>query len=141
MSTHNIWFHAEIRKNLGGYPLLSGTMKYPVVLLFMQISGDDESAVISLTPLQTLARDIRILLQIHGKMSLSLFERLFYDQFGTEIKPALYGFPTTVALLMTIPHVVTIKGKGYRRMVHLSGDLQSKITITSYVASDKGLTT
>ena len=42
------------------------------------------------------------------------------------MKPALYGFPTTVALLMTIPHVVTIKGKGNRRMVHLSGDLQSK---------------
>ena len=93
----------------------------------LQVSGDDESAVISLTPLETLARDIRILLQVHGKVSLSQFERLFVEQFGTEIKPALYGFPTTVALLMTIPHVVTIKGKGYRRMVHLSGDLQSKI--------------
>ena len=99
------------------------------VILSFQVSGDDESSVISLTPLQTLARDIRVLLQVHGKVSLSQFEQLFLEQFGTDIKPALYGFPTTVALLMTIPHVVTIKGKGYRRMVHLSGDLQSKTCI------------
>ena len=26
MSTHNIWFHGEIRKILGGYPLLSVAM-------------------------------------------------------------------------------------------------------------------
>lgn len=94
------------------------------IFIIFQISGDDESGVISLTRLQVLARDIRVLLQKHGKMTLAQFERLFYEQYCVEIKPALYGFPTTVALLMAIPHVVSIKGKGNRRMVHLSGDLQ-----------------
>lgn len=96
---------------------------------FLQISGDDESGVISLTPLQILARDIRVLLQTHGKMSLSKFENLFCQKYNVDIKPALYGFPTTVALLMAIPHVISIKGKGNRRMVHLSGDLQGEAII------------
>ena len=94
------------------------------VVYIHQVSGDDESGVISLTALQTLARDIRILLQAYGKVSLASFERLYQEKFCTEIKPALYGFPTLVALLMAIPHVVSIKGKGNRRVVHLSGDLQ-----------------
>ncbi|XP_052765793.1 meiosis regulator and mRNA stability factor 1-like isoform X2 [Mya arenaria] len=99
------------------------------LLDYVQISGDDESGVISLTPLQTLARDLRTLLQIHGKITLSHLERLFYKRYCVELKPALYGFQTTVALLMAIPHVVTIKGKGNRRMVHLSGDLQGTLPI------------
>ncbi|XP_053388921.1 meiosis regulator and mRNA stability factor 1-like [Mercenaria mercenaria] len=108
------------------------------LLDYVQISGDDESGVISLTRLQVLARDIRVLLQKHGKMSLAQFERLFYEQFCLEIKPALYGFPTTVALLMAIPHVISIKGKGNRRMVHLSGDLQGSLPIIdeSYTRPD-----
>ncbi|XP_060583297.1 meiosis regulator and mRNA stability factor 1-like isoform X2 [Ruditapes philippinarum] len=108
------------------------------LLDYVQISGDDESGVISLTRLQVLARDIRVLLQKHGKMSLAQFERLFYEQYCVEIKPALYGFPTTVALLMDIPHVISIKGKGNRRMVHLSGDLQGSLPIIdeSYTRPD-----
>lgn len=100
-------------------------MKFTVTsILLHKVSGDDESGIISLTPLQTLARDLRVLLHAHGKITLSELERLFYEHFCVEIKPALYGFPTLVALLMAIPHVVSIKGRGNRRVVHLSGDLQ-----------------
>ncbi|XP_052266236.1 meiosis regulator and mRNA stability factor 1-like isoform X2 [Dreissena polymorpha] len=99
------------------------------LLDYVQISGDDESGVISLTPLQTLARDLRILLHAHGKIMLAQLEKLFYEHFCVEIKPALYGFPTIVALLMAIPHVVAMKGKGNRKVVHLSGDLQGSLPI------------
>ena len=35
MSTHNICFYVEIRKIMSGYPLLSGLMVYPSLLLPM----------------------------------------------------------------------------------------------------------
>ncbi|KAL5019265.1 hypothetical protein ScPMuIL_004987 [Solemya velum] len=91
------------------------------LLDFVQVNGDDEDAVISLTALQRMARDIRILLQTNGKIPLLQVDKIYQEHFGVEIKPALYGFPHTVALLHAIPHVVAIKGKGQRRVVQLSG--------------------
>ncbi|KAK3091075.1 hypothetical protein FSP39_016962 [Pinctada imbricata] len=93
------------------------------LLDFVQVTGDDESAVISLTALQAFARDVRILLYIHSKLLISDFERVYKEHFGVEIKPALYGCPTITALLESIPHVVTFSGKGLHRVVQLSANV------------------
>ncbi|XP_064600287.1 meiosis regulator and mRNA stability factor 1-like isoform X2 [Liolophura sinensis] len=95
------------------------------LLDFVQVTGGEESAVISLTPLQIFARDVRILLKAHnGKILLHMFESTFQDHFGVEIKPALYGFPTVVDLLAAIPHVVLLRGRGQSRLAMLSHDMQ-----------------
>jgi hypothetical protein len=56
-----------------------------------QITGDDESGIISLTSLQVFARDVRILLQNGLQVYVSDFERVYNDRFGVELKPALFG--------------------------------------------------
>lgn len=95
------------------------------MVVFLQVTGGEESAVISLTPLQIFARDVRLLLKAHnGKILFHMFESTFQDHFGVEIKPALYGFPTVVDLLAAIPHVVLLRGRGQSRIAMLSHDMQ-----------------
>ncbi|KAL3876190.1 hypothetical protein ACJMK2_034060, partial [Sinanodonta woodiana] len=98
------------------------------LLDYVQVSGDDESAIISLTPLQVLACDICHLLHTHGWIFLAHFEALYQQTTGVELKPALYGYPNTLALLLALPHLVAVKGHGQRRTVHLSGDLSINLT-------------
>lgn len=88
---------------------------------FFQVSGDDDgSAVIRLTALQTLARDIRHMLMRHGRIPLHQFDKIFFEVHGVEMKPALHGFDCTHTLLQAIPHVVSVRGKGNRKYVQLS---------------------
>ncbi|KAK6187453.1 hypothetical protein SNE40_005480 [Patella caerulea] len=94
------------------------------LLDYVQVSGEDNSAVISLTPLQTLARDIRLLLIGHGKIPFDQLESAFLDAFGIEIKPALYGFPSLQALLYALPHIVTVRGRGHKKNLQLSKQLK-----------------
>lgn len=84
------------------------------------MTGDDESGVISLTALQTFARDTRILLHKHSQINVSHFASAFKENFGIEIKPALYGYPTIESLLQAIPHIIDFGGKGQRKYVLLA---------------------
>ncbi|XP_048760043.2 meiosis regulator and mRNA stability factor 1-like isoform X2 [Ostrea edulis] len=90
------------------------------LLDYVQVTGDDESGVISLTALQAFARDTRILLHKHTQIWVSHFDSAFKENFGIEIKPALYGYPTTEALLQAIPHIVAFGGKGQRKYLQLA---------------------
>nr|XP_022317028.1 meiosis regulator and mRNA stability factor 1-like [Crassostrea virginica] len=90
------------------------------LLDYVQVTGDDESGVISLTALQTFARDTRILLHKHSQINVSHFASAFKDNFGIEIKPALYGFPTIETLLQAIPHIACFGGKGQKKFVQLA---------------------
>ena len=69
------------------------------------------------------ARDSRSLLRINqGRLPLNNFESAYASHFGVSLVPASYGFPSLVALLTAVPHVVTIRGKSYRRTVLLCQD-------------------
>ncbi|CAC5393561.1 LKAP [Mytilus coruscus] len=93
------------------------------LLDYVQIKGDDESGIISLTSLQVLARDVRVLLQNGLQVYVSDFDRVYKDQFGVDLKPALFGYTSVETLLEAIPHVVQFQGKTPRRYVELSHDL------------------
>ncbi|OWF50825.1 meiosis arrest female protein 1 homolog isoform X2 [Mizuhopecten yessoensis] len=95
------------------------------LLDYVQVIGDDESAVISLTPLQAFARDVRLLLHEQGRLYLTQFERVYKERFGVELKPALFGYPTTLALLQTIPYIANIRGKGPRKYCTLSPEFKA----------------
>ncbi|XP_033736360.1 meiosis regulator and mRNA stability factor 1-like isoform X2 [Pecten maximus] len=95
------------------------------LLDYVQVIGDDESAVISLTPLQAFARDVRLLLHEQGRLYLTQFERMYKERFGVELKPALFGYPTTLALLQTIPYIANIRGKGPRKYCTLSSEFKA----------------
>ncbi|XP_060076534.1 meiosis regulator and mRNA stability factor 1-like [Ylistrum balloti] len=95
------------------------------LLDYVQVTGDDESAVISLTPVQAFARDVRLLLHEQGRLYLTQFERVYKERFGVELKPALFGYPTTLALLQTIPYIANIRGKGPRKYCTLSSEFKA----------------
>ncbi|XP_061175452.1 meiosis regulator and mRNA stability factor 1-like isoform X2 [Saccostrea echinata] len=98
------------------------------LLDYVQVTGDDESEVISLTALQIFARDTRILLHKHTQIAVSHFDTAFRENFGIEIKPALYGCPTIEALLQAIPHIVTFGGKGQRKFVQLADEFSGSMS-------------
>ena len=87
----------------------------------------DSDTVVKLSILQQFARDTRILLRAHqGRLALNTFEAAYAQQFGVSLVAASYGYPSVAALLQAIPHVATIRGKGYRRTVLLSRHFQGK---------------
>lgn len=81
--------------------------------------------IVKLTPLQMFARDIRmLLLEVDGHLQLNQFETNYSQRFGVALSPASYGFPTVVALLQSVPHVVALRGKGCRRTLILMQHFQ-----------------
>ncbi|XP_025094974.1 meiosis regulator and mRNA stability factor 1-like isoform X2 [Pomacea canaliculata] len=92
------------------------------MLDYVQISNesDDGSAVIRLTALQTLGRDIRNMLRKLGSVPLVSFSRVYYEEFSVELKPALYRYPDVSSLLRALPHIVVLTGKHSRKSVELS---------------------
>ncbi|XP_041362324.1 meiosis regulator and mRNA stability factor 1-like isoform X2 [Gigantopelta aegis] len=92
---------------------------------FVEVSGDDGSAVVKLTPLQTLGRNVRLLLMCHGRLLLSELDTMYRDKYGVDINPALHGFSTLNSLLQTLPHIVLLKGRGIKRYIVLSNCLKS----------------
>ena len=87
--------------------------------------GGGDCLVIELSTLQQFARDTRTLLRAHqGRLALNMFEAAYAQHFGVTLVAASYGYPSVAALLQAVPHMATIRGKGYRRTVLLSQDFQ-----------------
>ena len=82
--------------------------------------SDDGSAIIRLTALQILGRDLRSLLRKVGNVPLSTFAQAYQEQFVVELKPALYGYPDISSLLRALPHIVQLTGRLGRKFVELS---------------------
>ena len=99
--------------------------KYDPRKLFLipQILPMDPDPIVKLSVLQQFARDTRTLLRAHqGRLALNMFEAAYAQHFGVSLVAASYGYPSTAALLQAIPHMATIRGKGFRRTVLLSQD-------------------
>ena len=84
-----------------------------------------------LTALQEFARDMRTLLCTHqGRLTFNSVEGAYAAHFGVALVPASYGYPSLGALLSAIPHVITVRGKGYRRTVLLNQHYQGNGNIS-----------
>ncbi|XP_045105220.1 meiosis regulator and mRNA stability factor 1-like isoform X4 [Portunus trituberculatus] len=87
------------------------------------IIDDDKDPKISLVPLQFFARDLLTLLhEAGGRMNLTNFDTAFVDRFGVACRPAAYGFPNIVALVQSLGDLVTVRGKGMKRILVLNQD-------------------
>ncbi|XP_074649395.1 meiosis regulator and mRNA stability factor 1-like isoform X2 [Tubulanus polymorphus] len=95
----------------------------------VNVNGDDESGTIKLNCLLEFSRDLRSLLRQHnGKMPLQHFENAYANHFGVDLKPDAYGLPSVTALLMAVPLAASIKGRGFKRMIHLCPDFLDKLS-------------
>ncbi|XP_013410407.1 meiosis regulator and mRNA stability factor 1 isoform X2 [Lingula anatina] len=96
---------------------------------YIEVTGEGNRRVVKLQPLQMFAREVRLLLRSNqGKIGLQQFESAYEGQFMVQLKPVRYGFASLMALLQAIPHVATIRGKGYRKTVLLSQDFIGKLS-------------
>ncbi|KAL8579349.1 hypothetical protein ACOMHN_026714 [Nucella lapillus] len=92
------------------------------LLDYVQISteSDDGSALIRLSALQILGRDIRRMVRKVGCVPLPQFPQVYQEHFYVELKPALYGFPDLPSLIRALPHIIKLTGRHGRKFVELS---------------------
>lgn len=85
------------------------------------IEGEGETGQISLVPLQVFARDLLTLLQqAGGRMLLLSFDKAYLDRYGVPCRPATYGFPNLVALVQSLGDMVSVMGRGTKRVMVLN---------------------
>lgn len=104
------------------YETLFGEVPSDAVLVTeMQDYVKVSDGYIELYPLQLFARNLRCLLMTHhNKLPLSQVEAKYMEYFNVPCNPAEYGFPSLSAILLAIPHIITIKGKAFKRMLYLN---------------------
>ena len=94
-------------------------------MVFQILERESGAHVIKLHVLQQFARDTHALLRAHqGRLALNMFEVAYAQHFGISLVCAAYGYASIAALIQAIPHMATIRGKGYRRTVLLSQEFQ-----------------
>ncbi|KAK7082553.1 hypothetical protein SK128_020988 [Halocaridina rubra] len=102
----------------------------------IQIEGEDDDVKIHLVPLQVFARDLLTLLhEAGGRMLMMNFDTAYLDRFGVACRPATYGFPNVVALVQTLGDLVSIRGRGTKRILILNRDSCSSPPVPSVPAS------
>ena len=100
------------------------------------MSGEADEMV-KLCSLQMFARDSRTLMHVNqGKLGLGQFDAAYIQHFGVTLVSASYGYPSVVSLLQAIPHVIVIRGKGYRRTILLAPEFQGNFIYQKDVALD-----
>ncbi|XP_050703178.1 meiosis regulator and mRNA stability factor 1-like isoform X2 [Eriocheir sinensis] len=84
---------------------------------------DEENTKIRLVPVQLFARDLlTVLHEAGGRMHLVNFDTAYIDRFGVACRPATYGFPNIVALVQSLGDLVTVRGRGMKRILVLNQD-------------------
>jgi len=79
---------------------------------------------IQLTALEQFARNVyELLCNSDGRLVLGSFEATFRRNYSATPSPAQLGFPTTLALLQAIDHVVVIGSRGPRKLLTLNVEL------------------
>jgi len=81
--------------------------------------------MVRLVPLMLFSRQVHLLLNENGgRLPLSNFESAFVDRFGSVCRPSQYGHSNSTTLLQSLAHIVVLRGKGLRRVIVLSRDVE-----------------
>lgn len=84
--------------------------------------------MVRLVPILLFARQVHILVnESGGRLAFSFFESSFLERFGVPCRPANYGHPNSTSLLQAIPQVVTMRGKGPRRVLMVNREIGGKL--------------
>ncbi|XP_042240421.1 meiosis regulator and mRNA stability factor 1-like isoform X2 [Homarus americanus] len=106
----------------------------------LTIEGEGNDAKISLVPLQIFARDLLTLLhEAGGRMLLLNFDTAYLDRYGVACRPAAYGFPNIVALVQALGDLVTVRGRGTKRILVLHRDTASSPPVNNTTPNSTNL--
>jgi len=82
-----------------------------VALIAANKDGKDGKTV-SLTPLRVFAYEMTLLLKDNnGTLLLSNLESLYFEKFGSPLRPAQQGYPTVLSMLQAISDIASVQGK------------------------------
>ncbi|VDD80057.1 unnamed protein product [Mesocestoides corti] len=94
------------------------------------LTGKDLSTTqtIHLCPLMSFAKQLRhLLLRTKGRLMLSLLGSEYNRQYGVELRPETYGYPSLLALVKAINFMVAVRGKGAKSTLLLSQNYLGKL--------------
>ena len=82
-----------------------------------------DTCTVHLTPIYQFACKARsVLLAQHDSLALTIqdFVTRYQRIHNTELQPSEFGHSTLVSLMCSVPRVLSLMGKGYRRIVTLN---------------------
>lgn len=98
-----------------------------IIILLMCVQVSEE--LVELTPIQLFAQDVyQLLLKSDGRLPLGSFDAAYHRSFGSPPLPAQFGCSSTLALLQSVDHVVSISGRGSKRLLVLNNELAGLFT-------------
>lgn len=98
-----------------------------IIILLMRVQVSEE--LVELTPIQLFAQDVyQLLLKSDGRLPLGSFDAAYHRSFGSPPLPAQFGCSSTLALLQSVDHVVSISGRGSKRLLVLNNELAGLFT-------------
>ena len=81
--------------------------------------------VVKLAPHLLFGRQVHALLNENGgKLLFSNFDSFFFDRFGVPCRPTYYGFANSISLLHSIPQIITVRGKGTKKVLTISRQIE-----------------
>lgn len=94
--------------------------------------------VARLAPTVLFCRLVHALLNENGgKLPLASLETRFLERFGSPVRPSVYGFSSLHALLLSVQHLIILRGKGSKRFISMHKSIAGEISRRKLV---KGVT-
>ncbi|XP_014255164.1 meiosis regulator and mRNA stability factor 1-like [Cimex lectularius] len=92
----------------------------------IKIHEENSETIIELMPLYQFARKLcDILVRNEGRILLYILESVYFRTYQTQLQPAHYGFSNIQSLLSAIPQVISLRGKGMKRLIILNRELMA----------------
>lgn len=88
------------------------------------------SRIVHLCPLIVLAQQIRFLLtNMRGRTMINFLEEMYRSNFGIDLYPEVYGYPSLITLINALKFAITTRGRGSRTAIFLGPDFLGKPTL------------
>nr|CDS28433.1 limkain b1 [Hymenolepis microstoma] len=86
------------------------------------------SRIVQPCPLILLAQQIRLVLtNVRGRLLINFLEEMYRSNFGVELYPGVYGYPSTITLINALKFAVTTRGRGSRTTILLAPNFLGKL--------------
>ncbi|GAB1598641.1 meiosis regulator and mRNA stability factor 1-like, partial [Argonauta hians] len=108
------------------HAILDSTL-LPDLIYYVQVIGEKELAVVTLSPLQEFSRLLLPILHHQNPLPLSELESSFHNMYGIEVKPALYSCSSVKHIINSIRNVVDLKKTDKGFYLSLNEDFKGQL--------------
>ncbi|VDN95861.1 unnamed protein product [Rodentolepis nana] len=89
-------------------------------------------------PLILLAQQIRfVLTNVRGRLLINFLEEMYRSNFGVDLYPEVYGYPSIITLINALRFAVATRGRGSRTTILLAPNFLGKLPLINFVMKEQ----